>query len=109
LARLAAALTCAVSANAQSIRPPSSIEILAGHAGFADEATLEHFGIWRGGPDLRHTPNQRRPEITYMRGPGDDRDWFFLGNFMYDFRSPRSGRPPLVSPFVIAGGGFFHA
>jgi hypothetical protein len=104
---LAAALTCAVPANAQSIRPPSSIELLAGHAGFADEATIEH-SVFGGAGRIYVTPRiSIGPEITNMRGPGDDRDWFFLGNFIYDFRSPRSGRPPLVSPFVIAGGGFF--
>ena len=100
------AMACAVSTNAQSIRPPSSIEILAGHAGFADDATIEH-SVFGGAGRIYVTPRiSVGPEITYMRGPGDDRDWFFLGNFVYDFRSPGSGRPPLVSPFVIAGGGF---
>ncbi len=47
------------------------------------------------------------PEITYMRGPNTDRDWYFLGNFTWDIRHPRAGRPPRVSPFLIAGGGFF--
>lgn len=104
---LVTALICAVPANAQSIRPPSSIEIFAGHAGFADDATIEH-SVFGGAGRIYLTPRiSVGPEITYMRGPGEDRDWFFLGNFIYDFRRPQSGRPPLVSPFVIAGGGFF--
>jgi len=84
-----------------------AVEIFAGHAGFADDATIEH-SVFGGAGRIYLTPRiSIGPEITYMRGPGDDRDWFFLGNFIYDFRSPRSGRPPLVSPFVIAGAGFF--
>jgi hypothetical protein len=104
---LAAALTVAVPVDAQSIRPPSSIEVLAGHAGFADEGTIEH-SVFGGAGRIYLTPRiSAGPEITYMRGPGDDRDWFFLGNVIVDFRSPRAGRPPRVSPFVIAGAGFF--
>ncbi len=104
---LAAALTRANPAHAQSIRPPASIEIFAGHAGFADEGTIEHT-VFGGAGRVYLTPRiSVGPEITYMRGPGDDRDWFFLGNLIVDFRRPTSGRPPKVSPFVIAGAGFF--
>jgi hypothetical protein len=100
-------LTWAVAANAQAIRPPSSIEVFAGHAGFADEATIEH-SVFGGSGRIYLTPRiSLGPEITYMRGPGDDRDWFFLGNLTFDVRSPTAGRSPRVSPFVIAGAGFF--
>jgi hypothetical protein len=100
-------LAVAAPANAQSVRPPASVEIFAGHAGFADEGTIEH-AVFGGAGRVYLTPRiSIGPEITYMRGPGDDRDWFFLGNFVFDFRSPTAGRPPRVSPFVIAGAGFF--
>lgn len=83
------------------------IEVFAGHAGFADEGTIEH-SVFGGAARLYLTPRiSVGPEITYMRGPGNDRDWFFLGNVIVDIRSPRSGRPPRVSPFVIAGAGFY--
>jgi hypothetical protein len=104
---LAVALTSAKPADAQSIRPPASIEFFAGHAGFADESTIEH-AVFGGAGRVYLTPRiSVGPEITYMRGPDADRDWFFLGNFIFDFRSPASGRPPRISPFVIAGAGFF--
>lgn len=104
---LAAALIGASPANAQSIRPPASIEIFAGHAGFADDSTIEH-AVFGGAGRVYLTPRiSVGPEITYMRGPGDDRDWFFLGNVVFDVRRPASGRLPRVSPFVIAGAGFF--
>lgn len=94
-------------AAAQSIRPPASIEFFAGHAAFADDAPIEH-SVFGGAGRIYATPRiSIGPEITYMRGPDADRDWFFLGNLIFDFRSPRSGRPPRVSPFVIAGAGFF--
>jgi hypothetical protein len=100
-------MTWAVPAGAQSIRPPASIEIFAGHAGFADDATIEH-SVFGGAARVYLTPRiSIGPEITYMRGPDADRDWFFLGNLTFDVRHPRSGRPPRVSPFLIAGGGFF--
>jgi len=104
---LALALIDASPASAQLIRPPASIEFFAGHAGFADEGTIEH-AVFGGAGRIYLSPRiSVGPEITYMRGPGDDRDWFFLGNLIVDFRSPVSGRPPRVSPFVIAGAGFF--
>jgi hypothetical protein len=104
---LGAALICAVPAAAQSVRPQPAVEILAGHAGFADDATIEH-AVFGGAARVYLTPRiSVGPEITYMRGPNTDRDWFFLGNFTWDVRRPQAGRPPRVSPFLIAGGGFF--
>jgi hypothetical protein len=104
---LSAALTCAVPAQAQSIRPPASIEVLAGYAGFADDALIEH-AVFGGAARVYLTPRiSVGPEITYMRGPNTDRDWFYLGNLTWDIRHPQAGRPPRVSPFLIVGGGLF--
>jgi hypothetical protein len=103
----AAVLASAVPATAQSIRPPSAIETLAGHAGFADDATIEH-SVVGGAARVYVTPRTSLgPEIAYMRGPGTDRDWYFLGNLSWDLRHPQAGRPPRVSPFLVIGGGFF--
>jgi hypothetical protein len=101
------ALPCVSPALAQSSRPPAAVEVLAGHAGFADDATIEH-AVVGGAARVYLTPQiSIGPEITYMRGPNTDRDWFFLGNMVWDIRRPQAGRPPRVSPFLIAGGGFF--
>ena len=111
---LAMALISAAPAVAQSgppkggpyDRPPGAIEFLAGHAGFADDATIEH-SVFGGAGRIYVTPRLSvGPEITYMRGPGDDRDWFVLGNLTFDILHPRAGRPRRVSPFLIAGAGF---
>jgi hypothetical protein len=104
---LATALIAAVPAAAQAVKPSASVEVLAGHAGFADDATIEH-SVFGGAARVYLTPRiSVGPEITYMRGPNTDRDWFVLGNLTWDIRHPRAGRPPRVSPFLIAGGGFF--
>jgi hypothetical protein len=101
-----AVLASAVPTTAQSVRPPASIEFLAGHAGFADDATIEH-SVFGAAARIYLSPRiSVGPEITYMRGPNTDRDWFFLGNLTWDIRQPQAGRPPRVSPFLIAGGGF---
>ena len=103
---LAIALIAAAPAAAQTNRPRGAIEALAGHAGFADDATIEH-SVFGGAGRVYVTPRLSvGPEITYMRGPGDDRDWFVLGNLTFDLLRPKAGRPPRVSPFLIAGGGF---
>lgn len=102
-----AALTWAAPAVAQSTHPPASIEVFVGHAGFADDGTIEH-SVFGAAGRIYLTPRiSVGPEITYMRGPNTDRDWFFLGNLVWDVFHPRAGRPPRVSPFLIAGGGFF--
>ena len=104
---LIAALAWSAPALAQSVRPATSAEFLAGHAGFADDATIGHV-VFGGAARIYVTPRiSIGPEVTYMKGPNTDRDWFVLGNLTWDIRAPRAGRPPRVSPFLIAGGGFF--
>src|SRR5262245_47745083 len=89
---LAAAIACAAPAMAQPIRPPASVEFLAGHAGFADDAVIEH-GVVGGAARFYVTPRiSVGPEITYMKGPNTDRDWYFLGNLTWDIRRPQVGR-----------------
>jgi hypothetical protein len=102
---LALVLIVAAPAAAQE-RPPASVEFLAGHSGFADDATIEHSVVGVAGRVYVTPRISVGPEITYMKGPNTDRDWFFLGNLVWDIRHPRAGRPPPVSPFLIAGGGF---
>jgi hypothetical protein len=105
---LATALIVAAPVAAQpSNRPAPAVEFLAGHAGFADDATIEH-SVFGAAGRIYVTPRLSvGPEVTYMRGPNTDRDWYFLGNLTWDIRHPRAGRPPRISPFLIAGGGFF--
>jgi hypothetical protein len=61
-----------------------------------------------GSGALYHTRIGLGPELVYMRGPGSDRDVFLTGNLTFDLLSPRQGHPRRVSPFLVAGGGFFR-
>jgi len=105
-----ALLLTAGSALAQSTdaRPAPALEFLAGYAGFADDATIDH-GIVGAAGRVYLTPRLAvGPEFVYMRGPGSDRDLFLTGNLTFDILPPRLGRPRGVTPFLVAGGGFFQ-
>ena len=105
-----ALLLTAGSALAQSTdaRPAPALEFLAGYAGFADDATIDH-GIVGAAGRLYLTPQLAvGPEFVYMRGPNSDRDLFLTGNLTFDVLPPRDGRPRQLTPFLVAGGGFFQ-
>ena len=87
------------TAAAQSPRP--AVESSVGYAGFIDEAFINHFVV--GGAVRAHLSPRLSigPEVTFMRGPGGDRDWFFTGNATFDLVPP--GRR--VTPYVLGGGG----
>jgi hypothetical protein len=98
----------AAAASAQDARPAPAVEFLAGWAGFADDATIDHT-IYGTAARVYLTPRLAvGPELVYMRGPNSDRDLFLTGNLTIDLRRPRAGQSPSVSPFVVAGGGFFQ-
>jgi opacity protein-like surface antigen len=81
-------------------------EIVAGHAAFADDATIHHAAL---GGSLRWYLSPRvsvGPEFVYLRGPGTDRDFVATGNVVFDVLTPRAGRR--WTPFVVAGAGLFH-
>jgi hypothetical protein len=94
---------------ARAQTPAPSIEGTVGYAGFVDDATIDHLALG-GSARVYLTPRLSiQPEVTYMRGPGTDRDWIVTGNLVFDFVGPdASGKPPAVSPYVVAGGGLFH-
>jgi hypothetical protein len=98
------------SAFAQSAdpRPSHAVELIAGYAGFVDDATIDHSIIGAAGRVYLTPRLAVGPELVYMRGPGDDRDLFLTGNVTFDLLRPRQGRPRRVTPFIVGGGGFFQ-
>jgi hypothetical protein len=99
----------ASSAEAQSTRKggPDAVEVFAGYAGFVDDATIDH-AVFGGAGRFYISPRvSLGPEVTYMRGPDLDRDLFVMGNLTWDMIPSRVSRPPRVTPFLIAGAGFF--
>jgi hypothetical protein len=98
----------AAFAQTLDARPAPAVEFLAGYAGFVDDATIDH-GI--AGVAARVYLTRRLaigPEAVYMWGPKSDRDLSLTGNLTFDVLAPRGGRPRPVSPFLVAGGGFFQ-
>lgn len=103
----AAVLLPAGDGTAQE-RRAAAIETSAGWAAFADESLIHHTALGLG---LRVPLTVRisaGPELAWMIGPRSDRDLFLLGNVYFDFRRPAGGRPPVVTPFVVAGAGLFQ-
>ena len=94
--------------RAGRVRPAPAVEFLVGYAGFVDDATIDHT-IFGGAGRVYLTPRVAvGPELVYMRGPNCDRDLFLTGNLTFDVLPPRLGRPARVTPFLVAGGGFFQ-
>jgi hypothetical protein len=86
--------------------PAGAAEVVAGWAGFLDDARIDH-AVVGGGIRIHLTPRiSIGPEFVYMRGPGTDRDLFLTGNLTFDVWTPRPGeRRGSVVPFLVAGGG----
>ena len=107
---LLALLLTAGNALAQSsdIRPAPAVEFLVGYAGFVDDATIDHAIVGAAGRVYLTPRVAIGPEFVYMRGPDSDRDLFLTGNLTFDVLPPAKGRPRRVTPFLVAGGGFFQ-
>jgi hypothetical protein len=99
------------SAGAQVRENPRlAVDVSAGYAAFLDESPIAHATAggavrWRLSPRF-----SVGPEITFMKGPGGDRDLFLTGKAVVDFMPRRR-----ASPYFVADGGlmlhrddFFH-
>lgn len=81
------------------------VEGHVGSASFVDNAPIRH-DVFGGSARVYVTPRLALgPEVTFMRGPGIDRDWVFTGNATLDLVDASSGHRALV-PYLIGGGGF---
>jgi hypothetical protein len=88
--------------------PVPVVEATGGYAGFVDDAVIPH-GVVGGQARWAVTPRLSiGPEITYMVGPGSDRDLFVTGNVTWDLVSRGVPRPGLVVPYVVGGAGFYR-
>jgi hypothetical protein len=103
---VAGMLVAATEGQAQETGRPITIEGTVGWSAFADDDSIEHT-VFGGGARIPLTPRLSvGPEVTYMIGPGSDRDLFVLGTLWFDFFRPRPGLR--VVPFLVASGGFMH-
>lgn len=101
---LVAPLTGAAAAQD---KPAPTVELEAGWMGFADDGIVSELLVggaarWYVRPRL-----SIGPEIVYVSGSNHSH-LIFTGNLTYDLRSPVSGQPRRVTPFLVAGGGVFQ-
>ena len=94
-------------ASAQE-RTAIALESSLGWAGFVDNST-KHHGVLGAGARFYLTPRLAAgPEVVYMPGPNDDRDFMLTGNLTFDLlRSGNTGPPPL-NPYLVAGVACFN-
>lgn len=99
----------ASAAAAQTDKPGPSLEFHTGWAAFVDESPVNH-GVFGAAYRFHLSPRVSiGPEVAYMIGPGDDRDFFLTADVWLDTRAPSATSRPVVVPyFVIGGGVMFH-
>jgi hypothetical protein len=94
------------AATAQE-RPSPAIEVEAGWMGFADDGIVSE--SLAGGTArwyVRHGISIG-PEVVFVNGSNHSH-LILTGNVTYDLRSPASGQPLRMTPFLVAGGGLFR-
>jgi hypothetical protein len=103
---LALAPLLATAATAQD-RPSPVLELSAGWIGFADDGIVSE-GMVGGAGRFYLSPRLAvGPELIYISG--DNHSHLVLtGNLIFDVISPKNGRPPAITPFLVIGGGMFQ-
>jgi hypothetical protein len=103
---LALVLSMAGLATAQDRAGPAA-EFAAGWVGFADDGIVSE-GLVGGAARWYLLPRiSVGPEVVYIHGANHNH-LVVTGNVTFDLFAPTSGRPPQVTPFLVAGGGFFQ-
>jgi hypothetical protein len=83
--------------------PRVAVEGALGHAGFLDDATIDH-SVWGAAGRWYLLPRVAiGPELVYFKGPRQDRDLAITGNVTFDFFAGSR-----ITPFLVAGGGLFR-
>jgi hypothetical protein len=88
-------------------RPRIALELTPGWVGFADDGVVSE-GLLAGSARFCLTPRLSvGPEISYISGRYHSH-FVLTGNVTFDFLGPSNGRPPRVTPFLVAGAGLFQ-
>jgi hypothetical protein len=104
----AASVIAAAPAAAQPDRPAPVVELSGGYAAFIDDGPIAHAVVAASARWYLSGRLSVGPEITYMIGPGSDRDLFLTGNLTVDLRAPGQGPRPRIVPYVLAGAGILR-
>lgn len=103
IAIVALTLTFSAVLSSAARAQPSRVlvEGYAGAAWFIDEDPIDHAVLAASARYFVTSRLALGPEVTYMRGPGIDRDWFLMGNVSWDL----AGAGRTVTPYVIGSAG----
>jgi hypothetical protein len=107
LLALLLALPSGLLAQDTPARPPSrpaEVRVQVGWAAFVDESLIDHVVAGASARVYLSPRVSVEPELTWMRGPGQDRDLVLLGNVVFDLIR----RPARVSPYLVAGAGLLR-
>jgi hypothetical protein len=94
------------AAAAQNVPTPAA-ELSIGWVGFADDGIVSETMV---GGTVRFYLTPRvsvGPEVVYIKGSSHSH-LMVTGNVTYDVLEPVRGRPRLVTPYLVAGGGVFQ-
>ena len=107
LAIIIVALACLARPAAAQNRPDTAIEGAAGAFFFADDGVVEE-AFLGGAARVYVSPRiSIGPELAFVQGKNHSH-LMLTGNVTWDVLGPVNGRPRRVTPFVVAGGGFFR-
>jgi hypothetical protein len=104
-----AALVCILLPTAAFAQeaPRIALELTPGWIGFADDGVVNE-GLFAGSVRFYVTPRiSVGPELSFISGHNHSH-LVLTGNVTFDFLGPRGGKAPVVTPFVVAGGGLFR-
>ena len=95
------------AAAAAQDRPAPSIEFSAGWVGFADDGVVSE-SLLGGAARLYVLPRiSVGPEVVYIAAESHSH-LIATANVTWDMFAAVGGRPPRVTPFLVAGGGMFQ-
>lgn len=83
------------TAAAQTAPPEKTL--LQAHVGrgwFLDESAIRHDVVGIGASRAVSSRVWLKADLTHMRGPGNDRDWFLLGHVSFDVVADRHSAVP---------------
>ena len=94
-------------AEADDVRPPTSVETSAGYATVGDSGNHALVGAslrFYVSPQLSLGPRMRYAR-TFGDTPDEHTDLYLETALAFEFRRPVNSRPRMVSPFLLASGG----
>jgi Outer membrane protein beta-barrel domain len=88
-------------------RPSPTLDLSAGWVGFADDGIVNEAMVGGAGRLYLSPRIALGPELLYIDGTNHSH-LVLTGNLTVDLIAPTRGRAPIVTPFLVVGGGMFQ-